>query len=252
MTTASSALSKTRYEGGVTTYLEVLDADRSQFEAEIELARARLVEMESILDLYRALGGGWEPEDPCRIQSTCQLRPLPACLPLNPPWLARTSASCASGRAPFRRRSKTCPSSTTPSACSRRPTRSPSRRRSAAASRRRASSPAGPREQIFFDPSKTRAGIVTCGGLCPGLNDVIRALVMSCTSTTASAGSRASATATRASSPRYGHEPVELTPDVGQRHPRGTAARSSAPPAASRTRRRSSTASSARASTSSS
>ena len=38
--------------------------------------------------------------------------------------------------------------------------------------------PAGPRKQIFFDPSKTRAAIVTCGGLCPGLNDVIRALVM--------------------------------------------------------------------------
>jgi 6-phosphofructokinase 1 len=38
--------------------------------------------------------------------------------------------------------------------------------------------PAGPRRKIFFDPSKTRVGIVTCGGLCPGLNDVIRALVM--------------------------------------------------------------------------
>lgn len=38
--------------------------------------------------------------------------------------------------------------------------------------------PAGPRKKIFFDPSKTRAGIVTCGGLCPGLNDVIRGLVM--------------------------------------------------------------------------
>ena len=38
--------------------------------------------------------------------------------------------------------------------------------------------PAGPRRKIFFDPSKTRAGIVTCGGLCPGFNDVIRALVM--------------------------------------------------------------------------
>ncbi len=35
---------------------------------------------------------------------------------------------------------------------------------------------AGPREKIFFDPAKTRAGIVTCGGLCPGLNDVIRSL----------------------------------------------------------------------------
>jgi 6-phosphofructokinase 1 len=38
---------------------------------------------------------------------------------------------------------------------------------------------AGPRERIFFDPSKTRAGIVTCGGLCPGLNDVVRGLVLS-------------------------------------------------------------------------
>lgn len=37
---------------------------------------------------------------------------------------------------------------------------------------------AGPRERIFFDPHRTTAGIVTCGGLCPGLNDVIRGLVM--------------------------------------------------------------------------
>lgn len=37
---------------------------------------------------------------------------------------------------------------------------------------------AGPREKIFFDPKTTRAGIVTCGGLCPGLNNVIRSLVL--------------------------------------------------------------------------
>ncbi|MGN0739862.1 MAG: ATP-dependent 6-phosphofructokinase [Treponema sp.] len=36
---------------------------------------------------------------------------------------------------------------------------------------------AGPREKIFFDPKNARAGICTCGGLCPGLNDVIRAVV---------------------------------------------------------------------------
>ncbi|HUO60165.1 MAG TPA: ATP-dependent 6-phosphofructokinase [Candidatus Acidoferrales bacterium] len=35
---------------------------------------------------------------------------------------------------------------------------------------------AGAREHLFFDPPETRAGIVTCGGLCPGLNDVIRSL----------------------------------------------------------------------------
>jgi 6-phosphofructokinase 1 len=38
---------------------------------------------------------------------------------------------------------------------------------------------AGPRARIYFDPSKLKCGIVTCGGLCPGLNDVIRAIVMS-------------------------------------------------------------------------
>ena len=37
---------------------------------------------------------------------------------------------------------------------------------------------AGPRERLFFDPTKTRAGIVTCGGLCPGLNNVIRSLFL--------------------------------------------------------------------------
>ena len=37
---------------------------------------------------------------------------------------------------------------------------------------------AGPREKLYFDPSKLRCGIVTCGGLCPGLNDIIRAVVL--------------------------------------------------------------------------
>jgi 6-phosphofructokinase 1 len=37
---------------------------------------------------------------------------------------------------------------------------------------------AGPRDTLFFDPKVTRAGIVTCGGLCPGLNDVIRSLYL--------------------------------------------------------------------------
>ena len=37
---------------------------------------------------------------------------------------------------------------------------------------------AGPREKIFFDPAKVNAALVTCGGLCPGLNDVIYSIVM--------------------------------------------------------------------------
>lgn len=36
---------------------------------------------------------------------------------------------------------------------------------------------AGPHGQLFFEPAKTKVGIVTCGGLCPGLNDVIRSIV---------------------------------------------------------------------------
>ncbi|WP_375497284.1 ATP-dependent 6-phosphofructokinase [uncultured Jatrophihabitans sp.] len=38
--------------------------------------------------------------------------------------------------------------------------------------------PAGPRKTLYFDPSTTRVGIVTCGGLCPGLNNVVRGLVL--------------------------------------------------------------------------
>ena len=37
---------------------------------------------------------------------------------------------------------------------------------------------AGPREKVYFDPSKLRCALVTCGGLCPGLNDIIRSIVL--------------------------------------------------------------------------
>jgi 6-phosphofructokinase 1 len=37
---------------------------------------------------------------------------------------------------------------------------------------------AGPRKKIYFDPSKLRCALVTCGGLCPGLNDIIRSIVL--------------------------------------------------------------------------
>lgn len=36
---------------------------------------------------------------------------------------------------------------------------------------------AGPREKIYFKPENVKAAIVTCGGLCPGLNDVIRQVI---------------------------------------------------------------------------
>ena len=37
---------------------------------------------------------------------------------------------------------------------------------------------AGPRRKIYYDPTKIHCAIVTCGGLCPGTNDVIRAIVL--------------------------------------------------------------------------
>ena len=72
--------------------------------------------------------------------------------------------------------------------------------------------PGGPRRRIFFDPSKIRAGIVTCGGLCPGLNDVIRGLVLELTShygVTRIVGFR---NGYRGLVARHGHDMVELTP----------------------------------------
>jgi multidrug efflux system outer membrane protein len=50
-----------RYRGGITTYLEVLDGQRSLYSAELTLAQARGNEYQSLVQLYRALGGGWRP-----------------------------------------------------------------------------------------------------------------------------------------------------------------------------------------------
>ncbi len=56
----SVRLSEMRYKGGTTTYLEVLDGQRSLFSAELTLAEARGTEYQSLVQLYRALGGGWQ------------------------------------------------------------------------------------------------------------------------------------------------------------------------------------------------
>jgi multidrug efflux system outer membrane protein len=56
----SVRLSNLRYRGGTTTYLEVLDGQRSLFSAELSLAQARGSEYQSLVQLYRALGGGWQ------------------------------------------------------------------------------------------------------------------------------------------------------------------------------------------------
>jgi outer membrane protein, multidrug efflux system len=56
----SVRLSNLRYAGGTTTYLEVLDGQRALYAAELTLAQARGDEFESLVQLYKALGGGWQ------------------------------------------------------------------------------------------------------------------------------------------------------------------------------------------------
>jgi len=53
-------LSHTRYRGGATSYLEVLTSETNYFSAELNLARARLNERLSLVQIYSALGGGWQ------------------------------------------------------------------------------------------------------------------------------------------------------------------------------------------------
>jgi 6-phosphofructokinase 1 len=72
---------------------------------------------------------------------------------------------------------------------------------------------AGPREHIFFDPSKTKAAIVTCGGLCPGINDVIRSIVMELYYRYGVQNIVGIKYGFQGLIPRYRHEMMELTPE---------------------------------------
>ena len=58
----ASQVATMRYEGGVSSYLEVLDTERQLFEAERDLVLARRDESASVVQLYKALGGGWQEE----------------------------------------------------------------------------------------------------------------------------------------------------------------------------------------------
>ena len=58
----ASQLSRSRYDVGLSSYLEVLLADQQLFQLELDLARARGDQMRAVAQLYRALGGGWQPE----------------------------------------------------------------------------------------------------------------------------------------------------------------------------------------------
>ncbi|QNG55302.1 ATP-dependent 6-phosphofructokinase [Pseudonocardia petroleophila] len=73
--------------------------------------------------------------------------------------------------------------------------------------------PCGPRRRIFFDPAKTRAAVVTCGGLCPGLNDVIAGLVRTLTYHYRVRRVIGIRNGYQGFVPSYGHDVVDLTPE---------------------------------------
>jgi multidrug efflux system outer membrane protein len=56
----AAELAELRYRGGVASYLEVLDAQRGLFSAELGLSQSQLLELSSVVQLFRALGGSWE------------------------------------------------------------------------------------------------------------------------------------------------------------------------------------------------
>jgi multidrug efflux system outer membrane protein len=60
----ATVLSRSRYDTGLSTYLEVLIADQQLFSQEIQLAQVRGSQLRAVAQLYRALGGGWKPEQP--------------------------------------------------------------------------------------------------------------------------------------------------------------------------------------------
>ncbi|MCX5790233.1 MAG: ATP-dependent 6-phosphofructokinase [Elusimicrobia bacterium] len=73
---------------------------------------------------------------------------------------------------------------------------------------------AGPRRKIAFDPARLRCGIVTCGGICPGLNDVIRATVLSLFNNYGVRTMYGFRYGFEGLCSRYRHAPVRLTPEL--------------------------------------
>ncbi len=71
----------------------------------------------------------------------------------------------------------------------------------------------GPREKIYFNPGKTIAAVVTCGGLCPGLNDVIRGLVMTLNYSYGVRTIYGIPYGYEGFIDKYGHSIINLTPD---------------------------------------
>ena len=73
---------------------------------------------------------------------------------------------------------------------------------------------AGPRSHIFFDPSKLRCALVSCGGLCPGINDIIRAIVLALYHNYGVSNIYGIRYGLEGFISSYGHKLMDLTPDT--------------------------------------
>jgi 6-phosphofructokinase 1 len=73
---------------------------------------------------------------------------------------------------------------------------------------------AGPREKVYFDPSKMRCALVTCGGLCPGLNDIIRSIVLELYYGYGVRNIYGIRYGLQGFIPKYGHDVMDLKPDA--------------------------------------
>lgn len=73
---------------------------------------------------------------------------------------------------------------------------------------------AGPREKLYFDPSKLRCALVTCGGLCPGLNDIIRSIVLELFHGYGVRNIYGIRFGLQGFIPAYGHDIIELKPET--------------------------------------
>lgn len=73
---------------------------------------------------------------------------------------------------------------------------------------------AGARKNLFFNPAETRAGIVTCGGLCPGLNDVIRSVFYEMHHAYGVKEVLGFRWGYQGLDPEHGAEPLVLTPEI--------------------------------------
>jgi len=73
---------------------------------------------------------------------------------------------------------------------------------------------AGPRKDVYFDPSKLRCALVTCGGLCPGLNDIIRSVVLELYHGYGVKNILGIKYGLQGFIPKYGHDVIELEPET--------------------------------------